>query len=46
MGIIISGGSRAEATPRFSAYVWGPVPEEAPEARGRGDESGGVNCRM
>lgn len=31
VGIVISRGSRAEATPRFSAYVWGPVPEE-PEA--------------
>jgi hypothetical protein len=28
VGIIISRGSRDEATPRFSAYVWGPVPEE------------------
>ncbi len=31
VGIVISRGSRAEATPRFSAYVWGPIPEE-PEA--------------
>ncbi|MEO7966760.1 MAG: hypothetical protein ABIT38_22910 [Gemmatimonadaceae bacterium] len=23
MGIVISRGSRAEETPRFSAYVWG-----------------------
>lgn len=28
VGIVISRGSRAEATPRFSAYVWGPVPDE------------------
>lgn len=28
IGIIISRGSRAEAPSRFSAYVWGPVPEE------------------
>jgi hypothetical protein len=28
IGIIISNGSRAEATPRFWAYVWGPVPDE------------------
>jgi hypothetical protein len=28
IGIIISSGSRAEAAPRFSAYVWGPVPDE------------------
>jgi hypothetical protein len=26
LGIIISRGSRAEETPRFSAYIWGPVP--------------------
>lgn len=28
VGIIISRGSRDEATPRFSAYVWGPIPDE------------------
>lgn len=28
IGIIISRGSREEAAPRFSAYVWGPVPDE------------------
>ncbi len=28
IGIVISSGSRSEASPRFSAYVWGPVPEE------------------
>ena len=28
VGIVISRGSRDEATPRFSAYVWGPIPEE------------------
>jgi hypothetical protein len=28
VGIVISRGSRDEATPRFAAYVWGPVPEE------------------
>lgn len=26
IGIIISRGSREEQPPRFSAYVWGPVP--------------------
>jgi hypothetical protein len=34
MGIVISRGSRAEQTPRFTAYVWGPVPDgekDAPE---------------
>jgi hypothetical protein len=29
VGIIISRGTRDEATPRFSAYVWGPVPEDS-----------------
>jgi hypothetical protein len=28
IGIVISNGSRAEVTPRFAAYVWGPVPDE------------------
>lgn len=27
MGIVISRGSRAEVTPRVSAYVWGIFPE-------------------
>ncbi len=27
VGIVISRGSRDEATPRFSAYVWGPPDE-------------------
>ena len=27
VGIIISSGPRGEDTPRFAAYVWGPVPE-------------------
>lgn len=26
VGIIISRGPRAEEPPRFSAYIWGPVP--------------------
>jgi len=30
IGIIISRGSRAEEPPRFSAYVWGPVPGMEP----------------
>lgn len=38
MGIVISGGNRAEATPRFSAYVWGPVPEE-PEGEASGTKA-------
>ena len=28
MGIVISRGSRDEATPLFWAYVWGPAPEQ------------------
>jgi hypothetical protein len=31
VGIVISRGSREEASPRFSAYVWGPAPEVAAE---------------
>jgi hypothetical protein len=27
VGIVISSGSRVEVPPRFTAYVWGPVPE-------------------
>jgi len=27
VGIVISRGSRGEAPPKFSAYVWGPAPE-------------------
>ena len=32
MGIVISRGSRAEASPAFTAYVWSadPEPEEPP----------------
>jgi hypothetical protein len=36
MGIVISGGSRAETRPRFTAYVWchvnDPTPIEEPRA--------------
>ena len=28
IGIVISRGSREEATPVFWAYVWGPAPEQ------------------
>lgn len=31
IGIIISRGDRAEARPVFSAYIWGPAPEQVPE---------------
>ena len=34
IGIIISRGSREEAAPRFSAYVWGPVPDEPEVSKG------------
>ena len=30
VGIVISRGSRAEQTPRLTAYVWGPAPELEP----------------
>ncbi len=30
LGIIISRGDRTEPTPMFSAYIWGPVPEQTP----------------
>jgi hypothetical protein len=30
VGIVISGGSRAEPAPRLTAYVWGPAPEMEP----------------
>jgi hypothetical protein len=36
IGIIISRGSREEQPPRFSAYVWGPVPiGESPVEEGK-----------
>lgn len=28
VGIVISRGREAEAAPRFSAYMYGPAPEE------------------
>jgi hypothetical protein len=31
IGIIISRGDRAEVRPVFSAYIWGPAPEQIPE---------------
>ncbi len=31
IGIVIADGGRAEVTPRFIAYVWGPAPEEPAE---------------
>ncbi len=36
LGIIISRGPRAEETPRFWAYIWGPVPgTETPAEDGK-----------
>ena len=28
IGIVIADGGRGDSLPRFSAFVWGPVPEE------------------
>jgi hypothetical protein len=28
LGIVIADGGSGDAAPRFSAFVWGPVPEE------------------
>jgi len=28
LGIVIAAGERGDALPRFSAFVWGPVPED------------------
>jgi hypothetical protein len=35
LGIIISRGDRTEPTPVFSAYIWGPVPDEVIETATR-----------
>ena len=35
MGIVISRGDKTEPTPVFSAYIWGPVPEDTQEAANR-----------
>ena len=29
LGIVIADGGRGDALPRFSAFVWGPVPEDS-----------------
>jgi hypothetical protein len=29
IGIVIADGSRGDTVPRFAAFVWGPVPEDA-----------------
>ena len=28
IGIVIADGGRGDATPKFSAFVWGPVPDD------------------
>lgn len=36
IGIVIADGGRSEFAPKFSAFVWGPVPEDSdmrPEVR-------------
>jgi hypothetical protein len=30
LGIVIADGARADVTPRFVAFVWGPAPEAIP----------------
>lgn len=31
VGIVIADGGRGDRAPRFSAFVWGPVPDDEPE---------------
>lgn len=31
IGIVIADGGRGDLPTRFSAFVWGPVPDEEPE---------------
>ena len=33
IGIVIADGGRAEEATRFSAFVWGPVPDDISDAR-------------
>jgi hypothetical protein len=35
VGIVISRGREPETTPRFSAYVWAPFPEDELEKDGQ-----------
>ena len=35
VGIVISRGREPETTPRFSAYVWAPFPEDELEKKGQ-----------
>jgi hypothetical protein len=34
IGIVIADGGPGDRAPRFSAFVWGPVPDEAGEGEG------------
>ncbi len=33
IGIVIADGGRGDASPKFSAFVWGPVPDEVSALR-------------
>jgi hypothetical protein len=35
VGIVISRGREPETTPRFSAYVWAPFPDDELEPKGQ-----------
>jgi len=35
IGIVISRGDKTEPTPVFSAYIWGPVPDDAQDSATR-----------
>jgi hypothetical protein len=35
VGIVISRGREPETTPRFSAYVWAPFPDDELEKKGQ-----------
>ena len=35
IGIVISRGDKTEPTPVFSAYIWGPVPDETQDTATR-----------
>lgn len=43
VGIVISGGPVRETSPVFSAYVWGPAPEQTLTAPGAARSLGAVS---
>ena len=43
IGIVIADGAPMHATPRFSAFVWGPVPDDA-EPRGDAKRLATAHC--